>query len=184
MRWRAPFQTAACLRPRSEPRAYSTRVPGAHLLPDPGERRHRMRRLAVIVAQQHFHRIRVRSDHRDGFRGLAMSGNAPPSFFSSTMDLRATSSASSWCAGAVVHAVRNPRPAHHLRRIEHAELEARRQQPAQGRVHIFFRQQPLSHGGHDVLIFQAAVQIACRPSSPWPRLRRRSWPPCAPGKYR
>ena len=62
----------------------------------------------------------------------------------------------------VEHVDRDLRPAHPLGRVEHAEPEAGQKQPAHRGVDRLLGDQSLSHGGYEVRVDSAALEISSR----------------------
>ena len=76
----------------------------------------------------------------------AVLSGSTPSFFSSTIDSLAILRASARCSGLFELALVDLGVGHHLRRIEHAELDARREQADQRNVDVALLQEALLHG--------------------------------------
>ena len=104
---------------------------------------HRRCRRAVVVAQQRHGVVGGRADHGDAACSLRDSGSTP-SFFSSTIDSCAALRDKRVVLRRLVDGCGDPRPAHHLRRVEHAQPHARGEQPGQCGVDLGFGDEALA----------------------------------------
>jgi hypothetical protein len=148
------------------------RVPGPSFAPDARQRRHRMRRLAVVVAQQHFHRIRIRSDHRDGLR-LAAQRQHAALVFQQHDGFARHFQRQLLVLRAVVHAVWNLRP---VRTISGGSNMPSRKRAVSSRRRAvstsFSVSNPGTHGGH-TFSYSRPQSRSVPAFSAAPRLRRR-----------
>ena len=129
-----------------------------HGFADSLERRHRLARVAVVIAKLHQRIVGVGSDDRDGLQILTQRQRG-------VFVLQQHDGAARYLerqltmGGALVLAVRYLRVLHARGRIEHPQLEARQQEAAKGAVDIGLGDQALSHGRQEILILDAAVEV-------------------------
>ena len=145
---------------------------GRYSRADATERRHGIGGDAVVVAEQHAPLVGVRPDHRD--RPQVASQRQQVAVVLEQHDRFAGHLERQRPVGWLVeHADRDPRPAHRIGRVEHAEAEARQEQARDRAVDGPLADQVLAHCVEQARVLATAVEVGSRADGPRRRLRSR-----------
>ena len=139
--------------------------------PDPGQQRHRLRRRAVVVAEQRDEVVGRGADHRDRAEVLLQRQDAV--VLEQHHRLLRDAPREPIVLGSVVDRVRDLRVAHALGRVEHAELQPRAHQALQRYVDVGFLQQAALERLAERLVDAAALEVAALGHAERRRLLRR-----------
>ena len=132
--------------------------PGGDRRADPAQRRDRIGRRPVVVAEQHPRLVGVRTDHRDGAEVL-LERQEPAGVLEQDHRLLGHVERERAVRRRVEVAEGDLRPLHLRGRVEHPEPEPRGEQPHHRRVDERLAHQPLMHRGDQAVVGAAAVEV-------------------------